>query len=182
LAIKFAFHEGKAVEALALIAKLKPGLTPLYVSKIFFYAEKWHLNRYGRPIVADTYIAMPKGPVPSTIKNFIDSNWAWIDKPEEIDNAIKIDSSKGWPRLFAGEREPNLSILSETDAQCLEEAVNYCKDKSPAELSALTYQEKSWLLAEANQAMDYEHFIDDDNPNRVQIVELAKVASAYGIL
>lgn len=79
MALKFPFHETKALEVLAFIAKTSPGLTPLFVSKILFFAEKWHLNRYGRPIIGDTYIAMPRGPVPSAIKNYIDHNWDFPD-------------------------------------------------------------------------------------------------------
>jgi hypothetical protein len=38
--LKFAFNSAKALEALAYVAHAKPGLTPLYVAKIFFFAEK----------------------------------------------------------------------------------------------------------------------------------------------
>ena len=61
MAIKFAFSDSKALEALAFIASMRPGFTPLFVSKVLFFAEKWHINRYGRPIIADTYIAMVLG-------------------------------------------------------------------------------------------------------------------------
>jgi uncharacterized phage-associated protein len=180
--MKFAFHEGKAIEAMALIAKLHPGVTPLYVSKMLFFAEKWHLNRYGRPILADTFIAMPKGPVPSTIKNFIDHNWAWVDKPAQFEEAVKVQKKGGFKRLYTGTREPNLDLLSKTDVDCITEAVDFCKDKDPEELSLLTHHERSWREADANGAMDYELFIDEDNPNRQAILAIARETAACGIL
>jgi hypothetical protein len=101
VALKFAISPGKTLEAMAFVAKHNPGLSPKYVSKIFFYAEKWHLNRYGRPIVADTYIAMSQGPVPSTIKNFIDENWERCEKPEGFDATLSVKSIWGLRRLNA---------------------------------------------------------------------------------
>ena len=180
--MKFAFHEGKAIEAMALIAKLLPGVSPLYVSKILFYAEKWHLNRFGRPILADTYIAMPLGPVPSTVKNFIDHNWAWVAKPEQFDEAVRVEKKEGFYRLYSGKRAPNTDLLSPSDVACLEEAVKFCSDKKPEELSALTHHEKAWREAPANGAMDYELFIDDDNPNKNAVLAIAKETAACGIL
>ena len=35
---------------------------------------------------------MPRGPVPSTIKNFIDEKWDWVDRPEGFDEAITIST------------------------------------------------------------------------------------------
>lgn len=182
MAIKFAFHESKAIEALALIAELQPGMTPLYVSKTLFFAEKWHINKYGRPILADTYIAMPRGPVPSTVKNFIDHKWDWVAKPEELDAAVLFDRSKGWARLMPGSRKANMELLSATDIECLAEAVSFCKDKKPDELSQITHQEKAWLQADTNAPMDYELFIDDDNPHRDEILSMVKEVAACGVL
>lgn len=182
MAIKFPFHEGKAIEALAFIAQLRPGLTPLFVSKILFYAEKWHLNRYGRPIIGDTYIAMPQGPVPSVIKNYIDQKWDWVHKPEGYDEAITVQRQEGLLRLFPGQRPANLAALSATDIECISEAVEFCRARTPDELSTLTHQEKAYHLAQANAPMDYEYFIDDDNPQHASVVARAKRVAAYGVL
>jgi uncharacterized phage-associated protein len=182
LAIKFPFHEGKAIEALALIASVSPGLTPLFVSKILFYAEKWHLNRYGRPVIGDTYVAMPQGPVPSVVKDYIDQKWDWVHKPEGFDEAVAIQRQAGLLRLLPGQRGPNLDALSESDVECIAEAIAFCKDKSADELSLLTHREKAYVLAQANGPMDYEFFIDDDNPQHATVVARAKRVAAYGVL
>lgn len=181
-ALKFAFNDGKALEALAFIAKTRPGLTPLFVSKVLFFAEKWHINRYGRPIIADTYIAMPRGPVPSTIKNFIDENWNWVDRPAGYDEAVTIKLGPYMRHLMPGLREPNITVLSETDIECLKEAIVHCQDKSADELSEMTHFEKAWRNAAPNAPMDYEDFIDDDNENRHQILEEMKEVAARGVL
>lgn len=180
--IKFAFSNEKALEALAFVANEQPGLSPLFVCKVFFYAEKWHLNRYGRPVIADTYVAMPQGPVPSTIKNFIDKNWDWIEKPEGFDAAISVERHKGLLRLHVAKKRTKFPRLSESDVECLREAIAFCKDKSADELSAATHQEKAWANAEANRPMNYEDFVDDDNPNREAVLEAAHETSKCGVL
>jgi uncharacterized phage-associated protein len=180
--LRFAFSEEKALEALAFIADTSSGLTPLFVAKILFYAEKWHINKYGRPIIADTYIAMPKGPVPSTVRNYIEQNWFWVDRPDDLDNAISIDRSGRLPQLRKGTRNADLSILSESDIECLREAIAFCKARTSDELSQLAHQEKAWRNAPTNGPMEYEDFIDDNNPNKDEIFEIASENAACGIL
>ena len=40
-------------------------LTKLKAAKLLFFADKLHLNRYGRPILGDCYFCLDHGPVPS---------------------------------------------------------------------------------------------------------------------
>ena len=54
----------KAVEALVWI--IQRGESNVYnAMKIFFAADKYHLNRYARPVTGDNYVAMQFGTVPS---------------------------------------------------------------------------------------------------------------------
>lgn len=180
--IKFAFSEGKALAALAFVAKRRPGLTPFYVSKIFYVAEKQHVNRYGRPIVADTYIAMTEGPVPSTIKNYIDENWYWVSQPENLSEAFTLSRGKGPPQLMPGTENPKTEYLSESDMECLLDAIAFCEGKTTDELSFITHLHKAWANAETNQPMNYADFVDDDNPNRAQILETLEESAAHAVL
>jgi uncharacterized phage-associated protein len=180
--IKFAFSESKALAALAFVASERPGLTPFYVAKVFYVAEKRHVNRYGRPIVADTYVAMTEGPVPSTIKNYIDENWHWVSQPEGVIEAFTVRRGQGLPKLMPGSREPRLEYLSDSDKECLLEAIAFCDGKSPDELSFLTHLDKAWSNAAVNQPMDYADFVDDDNPHRAEILETLEESAAHAVL
>jgi len=180
--IKFAFSEAKALAALAYVASVRPGLTPFFVSKVFYLAEKQHVNLYGRPIVADTYIAMPEGPVPSTIKNYIDANWHWVSEPEGVASAFSMKRGNGLPRLMPGSSDPAVNYLSDTDQECLRNAIVYCEDRSRDDLSSETHLHKAWLNADINQPMDYADFVDDDNPHREQILAMVRESAVYGVL
>lgn len=180
--LRFTFSETKALAALALIAQTHPGLTPLYVAKIMYFAEREHINRYGRPIVADEYIAMPQGPVPSTIRDFIDEKWNWVEKPEDIEAAISIDKSSRYAKIMPGPGTVDFSVLSDTDRECVEKAIAFCVQKSPRDLSSITHRHAAWLLAPRNRPMDYRLFVDDDNPNKQAIIEYMEENSAVEVL
>lgn len=181
--LRFSFSEAKALAALHLIAKTKPGFTPLYVAKIMYFAERLHINRYGRPIVADDFIAMPQGPVPSTIKNFIDEKWNWVERPESISDAITIDKSARWAKLMPGTSPSyDLSSLSETDIECLLDAVKFCEPKSADELSSITHRHAAWLKAPRNRSMDYRFFVEDENPHKDEIIEMMEESAVSAVL
>lgn len=178
MALRFQFDERKGTEALAYMASKWPRISIFYASKVLFFAEKKHLNAYGRPIVADTFIAMPNGPVPSTLYDFIKGNLALAGDPDAFRDAIDASDH---PRLVA-KRPFNPETLSESDLECIDSAIAFCKTKGFGHLSQLTHQERAWAEAFANSAMDYELFIDEDNPHREEILSDAREFAAYGVL
>jgi uncharacterized phage-associated protein len=178
--LRFQFDEKKGVEALTYIASKWPGVTAFFAAKVLYFAEKYHLNRYARPIVADTFIAMPAGPVPSTLYDFIKGRLEQAGDPEAITAALEV-SRDPHPRLRA-RRDADLAALSTSDVECLDEALAFCKARGFGSLSRLTHQEKAWLDAPANGPMDYEAMIDDDNPERAAILDEAREFAVYGVL
>lgn len=178
MALRFQFNERKGTEALAYMATKWPSITIFYASKVLFFAEKKHLNAYGRPIVADTFIAMPNGPVPSTLYDFIKGNLANSGDPEGFRGAV--DTSVH-PNITA-KRPYVMDVLSASDIECIDEAIAFCRPKGFNYLSHLTHQERAWAEAFANSAMDYELFIDDDNPHRDAILADAREFAAHGVL
>lgn len=176
--LRFQFDERKGREALAYIASRWPSVTVFFASKTLFFAEKAHLNRYGRPIVADTFIAMPNGPVPSTLYDFLKSEFGLAGDPEAFREAIDV---RNYPAL-AARRAPQIDALTESDIECLDEAIAFCRARGFGYLSQLTHQERAWAEAPTNGPMDYENFIDDDNPHRDAIIEDARDFAAYGVM
>jgi uncharacterized phage-associated protein len=176
--LKFSFSEEKALEALTFIASKWPRVTPFFAAKVLYFAEKEHLNLYARPIVGDTFIAMPNGPVPSTIYDFIKGSLEEAGDPAAILDALSIEQLE-YPSITA-KREPRLDMLSLSDLECLENAITFCRDKTFKVLSGLTHQDAAWANAPQNGAMDYEHFIE--GPDRAAIIEEAREFAAYGVL
>lgn len=180
--LKFAFNQDKAVEALAYVAGKWPGVTPFYVAKILFYADKSHLNLYGRPVVADTYIAMPRGPVPSSIRDIINRNFEYSEEPDNLAAAVNIDASGRYPRVYKRAEYTTFNLISQSDMECLDEAIAFCQPKSLDALSQLTHLEKAWSNAPPNRPMNYEDFFDETNPNKDALLLEAREFARFGII
>ncbi len=177
--LKFEINEEKALEALVWLANAKPGITAFYVSKVLFYAEKEHLNRFGRPIIADTFIAMPNGPVPSAVYDVLKGKFAYMGIAEMVPEAIR---TIGGAYALTPLRAADLSKLSKSDIECLQLALDRCAHLPFGRLSEQTHHELAWTEAPINGAMSYEHFLDIDNPERDAILAEVKEFAAYGVL
>lgn len=175
--LRFQFDETKGVEALTYIASKWDGVTPFFASKVLFFAEKWHLNRYARPIVGDTFIAMPAGPVPSTLYDFIKGNLDQAGDPQAVASALYID--RGQFAQVRARRAADMDVLSASDVECLDEAIVFCRRRDFGTLSNLTHQERAWAEAPTNGPMDYDAMIDD--ANRAVVAEEAREFAAYGV-
>ena len=145
---RFPFNDTKTVEVLAFIASEWRGISPFYVSKVLFFAEKRHLNEYGRPIIGDTYIAMEEGPVPSVVRDYINENFQSVSKPNALKTALKIESGKYYRKLYPGSRAPDLSKLSQTDIEELRRAINFCRNKSRIFQKSPTKKNRGRMLSE----------------------------------
>ncbi len=178
--LRFQFDEQKGVEALTYVASEWPGITAFFAAKVLFYAEKYHMNRYGRPIVADTFVAMPNGPVPSTLYDFIKGRLYQAGDPEAIMAAFTV-ASDHHPSVTAL-RTADLDFLSPSDRECLDEAIRFCRSKGFGRLSQLTHQERAWIEAPVNGPMDYAAMIDADNPQRAALLEEAQEFAVFGVL
>ncbi len=169
------FDGKKALEVLVWIAVKAGEVDQFRASKICYFADKWHLNEHGRPIIGDKYSAMKYGPVPSHIYNLIKKEKGFVDSDiyEDLKKSIQVSPGNDAPntkkKKITALREPDLDYLSGSDVYFLEKAFNYCKDKGFAELSRLSH-DKAWKNNEG-KIMNYEDMVDDDNPHRQEIIE-----------
>lgn len=116
------------------------------IFKILYFADREHLSEYGRPITGDTYIAMPDGPVPSTIYDIFkivrgDANNFFVSNLScELD--FKDLFSVRERSILEPLRPADSSVLSESDIEVL--------DAMLAEYGSMTWgeiREKSHDLA-----------------------------------
>ena len=169
MSIKFKINSNKSLESVVYITGLFPGATQYYISKILYYAEKFHLNRYGFPIVGDTYKKMSHGPVPSFVLNLLKQNV--IDKSmlNKVSKALNVQKEGNKLHIYP-KRPANLYEFSGTELDCIDEAITLCKNKTFSELRDLSHKEPAWENAKDNGIMDYELMIDKRNVNRAVII------------
>jgi hypothetical protein len=116
----FRFDPEKGLEVLLYIAsKLKRDY--YYVLKTLYFADRYHLEDYGRLICGDHYIAMKSGVVPSGLYDFV------TDVKEGRLGRYYVDAEEAFDLRdyrIVPKREPNLDLLSKSDLECLDRAIN----------------------------------------------------------
>lgn len=114
----FSFKYDKALNALLYVTKEVHNL--YNVVKVFYFADKLHLSKYGRFIFGETYIAMKKGPVPSKIYDMIKTvRDDRLDfQSSRLKRSIKVENDDVYAIA-----EPDVEYLSKSDLECLDQAI-----------------------------------------------------------
>lgn len=142
----FHFQSEKAIEAICYIAEKAPIKDVYHVCKIQYYADLQHFLDYGRSICGDRYIAMRNGPVPSGTYDLIKD--VRDDRPTPAkDHAAATFSVQG--HLVKALRKTSEDILSESDIECLDEAIKKVGSMEFGELNRVSHDE-IWESADRN--------------------------------
>lgn len=111
------FDVGKAIAAVGFLVE-KTGATMYSLMKMMYLADKVHLERYGRFIAGDNYVAMKQGPVPSCTYNMIKHVRGENCGPGfELAKQYFAYGSNHEVKLKA---QPDYDELSGSDIECLE--------------------------------------------------------------
>jgi uncharacterized phage-associated protein len=132
------FDQEAALASVLYLAQRLPDSSLQRLSKLLYLADKLHLERYGRFIFGDSYLAMKHGPVPMMLFDFLKAvklGGPLFDKNvlETFKGSLSIDNNQLIPLC-----EANLDALSPSDRECLDEVMASYGDKSLAELTALS--------------------------------------------
>ena len=109
-----------------------------WVLKAIYLADKEHLQRFGRQIFDDNYIAMKDGPVPSLAYDLIkcargDGRNFFADL--EPENAINVPDCY----TVTPKRPSNIELFSPSELECLDHALQIVKPLSFGQLKALSH-------------------------------------------
>ena len=172
--IRFRFAPEKLVQALVFFAQRGVrDLDKMKAAKLLFHADKYHLLKYGRPVIGDQYACMEYGPVPSaslTVMNDViadDEHFQPLAK-ELFDEYLTVDTiaCSGNIAVFRARKEPDLDVFSDSDVEALDHAQKNFGAMSAWKLSEQSHDEPSWKLANEQRApgssviMDYRLFFE----------------------
>lgn len=166
--IEFKFNKQKAIETILYLAKKRPSIDKMSLYKFLFFADVEHLNRYGRPIIGDYYVAMQFGPVPSHVKNLL-----------EKDNISRLAIDD---YMLTATEKPDTDYLSVSDIEVLDEVYDRLKGYSARELSNLSHKHPAWINARNrnkyrnNNRLDYKDMIREEN---IELIEDLEENSKY---
>ena len=180
--VSYRINFDKAVEVILWISQNQPNIDIYHIGKTIFYAEKYHINRYARPIIGDEYCCGDFGPFPSAVRDIIQKKEAWLDW-ERLASVSDSFSVKHTPYATPiPKRNPNMDLLSGTDIECLQEALKLVGKMSFGELKNFSHEESCYLNAGPNESIDYLSLIDNDNPLRNEIIKEIEETYKYAVI
>ncbi len=173
--MQLTFSHRKASQALNFFACAEGGkINKLKALKLVYFADRYHLRLYGRPITNDRYSAMQYGPVASACKDIAEMS-SFLGK-EERQYAEKYLSPDGHD--YGSLAEVSKQELSETDIEALEFASENYGNRDRFDLAEETHRFPEWKQHEARLAskeesrvtMLYEDFLENP-PQGVDVLE-----------
>ena len=136
-------------------------LTQYDIVKTMFLADRAHLNKYGRPITFDNYVAMKFGPVPSLVYDLLKENRQLLKK---YDVAEVPWSRRKAPEVgetcFVFEhptRVPDEDLLSPSDVEELTAAMTIVRSLGFHQIKKLTHEDAAYVDAWDDES-DYKQF------------------------
>lgn len=131
--------------------KRRVSVTQYDIVKTIFLADRKHLNRFGRPITFDKYVAMKFGPVPSTVYDLLKEHrrtiealglrelpWKRSRAPEISDTSFKYEQPA---------HAPSDEILSQSDVDELSAALTVVKSLGFHQIKKLTHEDQAYIDA-----------------------------------
>lgn len=155
----FKFNEELAIETILYIANRVNSPTFHRISKIMYFADKKHLEQYGRFICGDNYVAMKHGPVPSSTYDILKA--VRFDLFPSMFPAIseKVAAAFGVTNYtITPYRDADTDIFSDSDIECLDYAIENYGDKTFDELTHLSHDE-AWHTTDENEFIDLEQIV-----------------------
>ncbi len=163
--ISFTFDHKKATQCLNYLAVKQGGsIDKLKALKLIFFADRYHLRKYGRFIVNDIYFAMEHGPVASSTKDIADnSDFLGQDEKDYSKRYIKKDTR----HKIASVKSVDEDVFSDSDLEALDFAWDKFGEYSNFDLAELAHLYPEWLRHQdalrirSRIEMRLEDFLDD---------------------
>lgn len=155
----------RLLEALAYIAEKAPdNKKNMYnVLKVFYLADKLHMERFGRFIFGDAYCAMQMGPVPSNAYDLVKAIRDGKKLPFDLAAPVSLLED----HTVVPHRSADTDYFSGSDLLCIDEVIELSNSVDLGDIS----HDEAWQSAERNRIMPLEAIISTLN-NSGELLEL----------
>ena len=168
----FSFSHRKATQALNFFArKAGRSVNKMKALKLVYFADRYHLRKYGRPVVGDEYVAMNYGPVASGTKDVAEMSDFLGEEEGRYARKFIEPSESGL--AYSSVADVDEKVFSESDREALRFAWDRFGRVEKYELSKLTHRYPDWKKHEAalkskvvtRVPMSYRDFLQDPEGN-----------------
>jgi len=125
-------------------------VTQYDISKSLFLADRSHLNKFGRPVTFDNYVAMENGPVPSLSYDFLKEDAGAIRRYRVAIPWTRTPAPDISPRAYSYEISKTQVItdaLSPSDLDELRAAIIVVKSLGFQQVRRLTHDDQAYIEA-----------------------------------
>lgn len=171
--IRFPFDPQKGLAMLEHLLNLLGGsYNSMALLKLAFLADRYHVRSYARPVSMDEYYALKLGPIPSNLKDIIETEKFFPENFQFAEHRIRL-------------KHNNIDVaqFSRTDIEAMQFAVeNFGGIGARDEffLANLTHAYPEWdkyrdRFAKSNlgrEEMDYKDFLLNANPQHPEFLKL----------
>lgn len=182
--IHLRFDYEKATQALNYLALQNGGqIDKLQAIKLIFFADRYHLRKFGRPITNDSYAAMELGPVGSGVKDIIDQTVYLSNKAKDYTVLfLKKDGN-----FIRSKKEVDRKVFSKSDLEALNFAWKKFGKYDGLRLGNITHKYPEWKKHESainagvlSVPMNYIDFFKDPDRKYDPCHELTEKEKQYG--
>lgn len=128
--------------------------------KLFYFLDFMHLKKYGAPVTYDTYVNLEHGPIPSAIKNLVDTAM------EDVDSAVLADTIKFQQLEFDGTNmyrivptrtfvEQDKKYFTPTELEILDVVCRRFGDKNTEYIKKASHEEAPWKETHLLETIPY---------------------------
>lgn len=157
---KAKFDQRKALHAILYVVTHLPKPANVYnVLKCLYYADRKHLQEYGRQIYGETFYALEHGPVPSAayeIIKYANGRAKWDLQFHEAIELLDVNDIH-----VSARGSVDTELLSRSDMACLLDAARKYGKMPFGKLKKLSHQGKAFDNADANGEMKLGDLIDE---------------------
>jgi len=138
------FDYKKATQAINYLTKKEGGqIDKLKLIKLVYFADRYHLRRYGRPMFNDAYFAMRLGPVGSSVKDIAELSSDFLDE-EERRYAGQFIARGAIDNTVVSVADVDSDIFSKSELEALSFAYDEFGSQPESQLVNITHRYPEW--------------------------------------
>jgi len=176
--ISFNFDYKKATQELNHFALKEGGcINKMKALKLIYFADRFHLRKYGRLITNDIYYAMDYGPVPSNVKDIAEATSFLGDSEKDYSSQYIIPFDN---ITLQSVKPVDNSLFSDSDIEALDYIWERFGHLDQFELAEITHEYPEWkrhkkaLDLDTRIQMYLEDFFDDPDADVDRCFELSE--------
>ena len=138
---RFPFQREKAIEMVLYLAQRIDDPTVMKICKLMYFADKRHLDYWGKFLCGNDYVAMEHGPVPIDVYDMLDNARRWDRENFEVGE-----------RSVKPLRQANMDLISEATQQTLDWALGKYGAMQIGKLYDIAHGEEAWISARRDKS------------------------------